>query len=434
VSTFDSWKELPEREQSIMNFNRFECIFDLFHLPPKKDPTFPKEMERQRNAYVTPAAVILGIALHNLASSVYLLSQKARKASSNWIWKASLMAALVIFGFIVCQMIILDFITSSYIVPDYWLGLVQFLIYLFHLLATIAISTVLMLRLSVFYTAYSSLMVSMYFLLFLVIMSKTIGDGFGMILSLAVMRNEYLTYEQHPYFVISQTILGVGATADLLFSVLGSVGFLYALSAIGSNPTKKSFFRDVLFEHDGYRLIMICILHIFICSFALFVSFGRSHTFITRTGLYMPSWVYALELRTFLELSYVTAKEIIIKQGKTTSSAANGFSEKKSLDMKHIPKDFSRDFKQEPPRSSLDRVLKHTEYQTMLESSFDSKGESRQPKAQILGDGHREVQETDEMTFSTPSPSSESSYAYYDAVNDYASSASKSGKSVPQYF
>jgi hypothetical protein len=76
-------------------------------------------MERQKNAYITPAAVILGIALHNCVSSAYMLSQKAKKAGSGWIWRSSLLTLLCILGFIVCQMIILDFITSPYVVPGW---------------------------------------------------------------------------------------------------------------------------------------------------------------------------------------------------------------------------------------------------------------------------------------------------------------------------
>jgi hypothetical protein len=313
---------------------------------------------------------------------------------------------------------------------DWWLGLIQFLNYFFHLLATIGISSVLMLRLSVFYTATSALMMTMYLLVSLVIVSKAVGDGYGMVMSLSIMRNEYLRYEQHPYFLRSQMILGIGASVDMLFSVLGSVGFLYALYAADAETTKKSFIKDVLFEHEGYRLVMVCFLHMFICGFAMFVSTGRPHTHITHTGLYIPSWVYALELRTFLELSYVTAKEIILKQGKTTSSAPHSQSgEKKSFDIKsrNVSREVSVDY-QEPgsPRDSLDLARTYREYQAIHESSSDDAKGGYNPYAHS-----REVDDAD-MTYSTPS--SESSYAYYDALNDYSTTAKPSAKKVPQYF
>jgi hypothetical protein len=152
----------------------------------------------------------------------------------------------------------------------------------------------------------------------LLIVAKCIGDGYGIIVSLSIMKSEYLKYDKHPYFRISQLVLGISASLDMIFSIIGSIGFLYALG--GGENNKVLFIAKVLLKHDGYRLIVISILHMFICAFAVYVSGGNEHTYITHIGIYIPSWVYALELRTFLDLSFVAARDIILEQGKKTLS------------------------------------------------------------------------------------------------------------------
>jgi hypothetical protein len=276
-------------------------------------------MQRQANAYVIPAAVILGLALHNCCSSAYLLARKSHSAGQGWIWILSVITLLFIFGFITVQFMILDFITSPYQVSPSFPGLVQLLNYAFHLLSTIGISVVFMMRLSVFYDAKSKLMMVMGFLCLLVIASKIAGDGVGIKVSLSIMKNEYLRYNQHPLYPLGELILGLGAIADLLFDSLGSLGFLFALNQTKSN---KRFISDILLDHDGYRFVMIAVLHALITSFMLYSTMNNNvHTFITHTGLYIPSWVYALEMHAFLVTSYVTAKEILIKQATSESKS-----------------------------------------------------------------------------------------------------------------
>jgi hypothetical protein len=114
-------------------------------------------MERQRNAYITPAAVILGVGLHNCVTCAYLLTQKARSASGGWIWRLSVLTLIFVFGFIFFQILILDFIASAYIVPDWWVGFVQMGNFIGHFLSAMGITAVLLIRLSVFYHVFSFL-------------------------------------------------------------------------------------------------------------------------------------------------------------------------------------------------------------------------------------------------------------------------------------
>ena len=264
-------------------------------------------LERQQGGYVTASAFVLGVGLHSCFSCCYLLYSKAATAKNGWIWKLSAATLCSTFLFLLLQMIVLDFMTSPYACPDYFVGLIELLNYLMHFISAVGITTVIIIRLTVFYAKDSYLLITMYVLAGLITVTKLVGDSLGILTSISIMRNEYLRYDDHPYFKYSNPILGASTIIDLIFSVLGSLGFIFALSA---NNAKKTFLKDVLIKHHGYRLIVVCVVHVCICVFSVY-SVNNVHTAITRVGMYLPSAVIAFELNTFLELSYVTAKAII---------------------------------------------------------------------------------------------------------------------------
>lgn len=145
-------------------------------------------------------------------------------------------------------------------------------------------------------------MLIMYVLGALVIIVKGIGNVYG-ILSLF---NEF----GDSHRVLSNIILAAGSILDLIFSVYACMGFLFVLS--GSDYGQKKTIMEILLDFAGYRLVMISGVHLVICLFAIYNAL-RPATYITSTGFYLPSWAFGLELWTFLELSYVTAKEIALK-------------------------------------------------------------------------------------------------------------------------
>ncbi|KAJ3321201.1 hypothetical protein HDV06_004544 [Boothiomyces sp. JEL0866] len=259
-------------------------------------------MIRQESAYRAFAALMLGIAVHNYSSSGLLLISKADKANTGWIWRLSCLAWLFSVGFLVVQMIILDFLTSPYAVPDWWVGLVNSSLYV----------------------------ISMVILLVTIFVSRTISDMTGVYISYTVVQNKYLAYEQHPYFPFCEKVTAVSAIIEAIYSTLGSLGFLNSLAeAVQSN--KKSFFMNVLVKHEGYRLVLIVILQCLTAILLLWESiFGR--TVVTNSALYIPSWTYSLELVAFLELSYVTAKKIMLEQSHTPSYRASSHEKRSKID------------------------------------------------------------------------------------------------------
>ncbi|KAI8896401.1 hypothetical protein BC833DRAFT_553814 [Globomyces pollinis-pini] len=300
---------------------------------------------RQDNAYLAASAMIIGIAYHNSASALVLILSKATTAGKGALWRLALLAWLVTTAFVVFQTIILDFITSPYPVPDWWVGFIQLMNFVFHFLTTVALVAMMMTRLSVFYKKGSNFMISMYIMSFIVILVKLVGESYATVMSLSIMNNTYLRYEEHPYYPISQGMLAASGTSEMIFSIVGSVGFLNALNtSVGGS--RQQFIQEVLIKHEGYRLVLLTVLYTI---FATFLIYGANfqHTPLTHCVFYLPSWIYALELRTFLELSYVSAKEIILKQANTSSrehEVTYDLDPKRSLEQKRktTPKSFSQ--------------------------------------------------------------------------------------------
>ncbi|KAJ3272754.1 hypothetical protein HDV01_005282 [Terramyces sp. JEL0728] len=287
-------------------------------------------MIRQESAYRAFAALMLGIAVHNYSSSGLLLISKADKANTGWIWRLSCLAWLFSVGFLIVQMIILDYLTSPYAVPDWWVGLVVLLNFLFHYLGALFIAWTLLIRLRVFYPNSSLYVISMIVLLVTIFVSRTVSDMTGVYISYTVLQNKYLAYEQHPYFSFCEKVTAVSAIIEAVYSSLGSLGFLNSLAdAVQSN--KKSFFMNVLVKHEGYRLVLIVVLQSLTGILLLWESiFGR--TVITNSALYIPSWTYSIELVAFLELSYVTAKKIMLEQSHTPSYRASSHEKRSKMD------------------------------------------------------------------------------------------------------
>lgn len=112
-------------------------------------------MNREISAYYTPAAIILGIATHNCLSSIYIIYKKAVTPGCLWIWSVSSVALLFIASFITFQTIRLDLISNSaYDLSQNWPRIIQIGNYACNALATIGISAVLIMLLSVFHKVF----------------------------------------------------------------------------------------------------------------------------------------------------------------------------------------------------------------------------------------------------------------------------------------
>jgi hypothetical protein len=292
-------------------------------------------MVRQSNAYLSPAAIILGIAAHDIFSSVLLLQSKASDANRTMIWRVAVLSWMFLFGFFICQVMVVDWLTSPYVVPNYWFGLMQLLNYLFNFLTTLGVGTMFLLRIRVFYGNRSKTYLAMLGLFALVVIFKGLGDAFGMYVAYDVMKLRYLNYELHPRFLDIPRFMAVAHVAEAAFASVGSISFLYALGK-GLGKSSEQIVYDIVLKHDGLRLLGIIGVDLLIAIFGVYNVLWET-TFVTHVVFYLPTWAYAMQFGTFLQHSYIEARQIIeehtssVKNSQNRSQIASGkFPEKQS--------------------------------------------------------------------------------------------------------
>ncbi|KAI8913383.1 hypothetical protein EDD86DRAFT_245026 [Gorgonomyces haynaldii] len=114
----------------------------------------------------------------------------------------------------------------------------------------------------------------------------------------------------------------VSNTMCAIFYALSSAMFLGKIAS-GLGLTTTELMTEVFVEREGVRFLMIAAGNIILCGFALYASLNDGvHTFVTRTGLYMQCWVFAMEFHTYLLTSYVSARELLELKPASGSRAA----------------------------------------------------------------------------------------------------------------
>ncbi|KAJ3272511.1 hypothetical protein HDV01_005462 [Terramyces sp. JEL0728] len=292
-------------------------------------------MTRQDSAYVTPAAIFLGLALHDIVSSLYLLLSKVNTAYKTPIWRVASVTWIFMAIFFVCQFIILDYITSPYVVSNDFFGNLMMLNYIFNYFVTVGVGIMLMTRIRVFYGRQSAVYIIMLILAVATFTLKGMGDTYGTIVGNDMRKNLYLQYESHPLYHYVPFYLAIGQAIEAVFATMGAVAFLYAIgNGVGQSKTK--IITEIVIKEDGIRLFIIFCLEATIAVFGIMAWLnGGIFTYITHVGLYIPSFVYALQFYTFLQNSYVTAKSIIEKQQNSSSQGnSRAYSESRQTSLK----------------------------------------------------------------------------------------------------
>ncbi|KAI8895368.1 hypothetical protein BC833DRAFT_601474 [Globomyces pollinis-pini] len=274
---------------------------------------------RSPTAFLTPATLLLGLAISENVSSLNLIISKWINASNTNIWRVSVICWFIVSIFLIFQIIILDFLSSPYVVPDWWIGFMHMMNYLLDYFATVAVGIILMIRMRVFYGTRSKAFITMIVLSFLLLLFKGIGIYYGITVSLSIMNLTYLNYTDHPSFPYIFSYLAIAHIIEAIFFTLGSLGFLFAIGK-GLGKSADSLYMEILMKYDGVRLIMIIVLNVMISVFGLIAAVDNEINWVVHVGLYLPSITYALSFHTFLRNSYITAKEMVEDQYNDTFS------------------------------------------------------------------------------------------------------------------
>ncbi|KAJ3254493.1 hypothetical protein HK103_007129 [Boothiomyces macroporosus] len=279
---------------------------------------------RQDNAYCAPAAFFLGLALWDILQSLALLLSKLKTASKTPIWRVASVTWIFMATFFVLQYMVLDYITSPYEVSNDFFGNLFIFNFIFIFLTTFGVGVMLMTRIRVFYGRPSPVYIIMMVLFIGTVGLKGSADAFGVIVGLDVRRNKYLVYEDHPLYPYVPFYFAIGQVTEAIFSTVGSIAFLYAISNEGGK-SKTKVLQGIIIKDYVIRLVLIFGLNITITVFGIIAWLNHGHyTYITHMANYLPTTTYALQFYTFLKNSYITARTIIEKKQNSSSREASG--------------------------------------------------------------------------------------------------------------
>ncbi|KAJ3310339.1 hypothetical protein HDV04_005090 [Boothiomyces sp. JEL0838] len=206
-------------------------------------------MARQDNAFLTPATVLGGMAIHELISSFYILFTRKKYATKS---------------------------------------------------AIITLATVILGVLTLFVKGFAS--------------------GVGAFIGYQIAINKYLSYSASPNNDLIYPTYAAACVIEAGLFIAGSFSFLYVLSI---SPEKKWYkvWTYVSFDGGCSRIVLIMITNVVLTISAVsMASSGRNY--INTVGLYIPSFLYGLELHSYLFVTFRTTQKMIESQSKSKAQSS----------------------------------------------------------------------------------------------------------------
>jgi hypothetical protein len=233
--------------------------------------------DRDSNAYVVVAGLILGLSFPELANVFMVLVSKAKDASGTALWRLSLYSWLALALFISSQIVVLDFIASPYKVPTWFLGVCLIANYGTNFLTTIGISILFVYRLSLFYGKRSVTSILMTVFAVLVVVGKGIANYLGVKLGIDTVNLIYgLKFKSNPLYNEIPVVMSVAMSAEAVFATIGSILFLSFL--VGRTGLKGLSTADSIhIKKEIFRIYLITIVNAITLFFGIWVAIDDNY-------------------------------------------------------------------------------------------------------------------------------------------------------------
>ncbi|KAJ3274481.1 hypothetical protein HDV01_002609 [Terramyces sp. JEL0728] len=200
--------------------------------------------------------------------------------------------------------------------------------------------------------------------------------------------NEYLSYSGSPNNNLIYPTYAAACIIEAGLFIAGSLSFLYVLA---NSPEKKWYKVWTYISFDGgcIRIILIMLTNIVLMICAISVaSIGRNY--INTVGLYIPSFLYGLELHSYLFVTFRTTQKMIESQSKTRMQSSSHREEPVKIEVHKFKNESSKDSQTTltrrsptkkdpyinfPPRVTSNDPLNYpSHYSNIFASSYQNKG------------------------------------------------------------
>ncbi|KAJ3306375.1 hypothetical protein HDV03_005342 [Kappamyces sp. JEL0829] len=263
---------------------------------------------RADTAFLLPSGLAIGLGLYEVVTCVFLLANVPNKRTV--IFFLSCMTLFFIFGICLTDFLFLDYSASPYMVPNWYLGTIGMACYLVNSLSTIGITILFLYRIKTFYGFSSNVFRSLAVLGLLVVLTKGSGDLIMGKTMYDFSRDIKNVTTLNPLYKPGAFVLAAATALEALFTTCGSVSFLLYLTNMGSAETGGwNEVREQVFKKEGVRLTILSATHLIIAYFGIWVAIQDGY--VAHVGFFLPAFAYALEMHTFLLLSYKTSRKVL---------------------------------------------------------------------------------------------------------------------------
>ncbi|KAI8924702.1 hypothetical protein BC831DRAFT_464383 [Entophlyctis helioformis] len=265
-------------------------------------------MDRSASAYQTWAAILCGLGLQTLASAGLLMMSKS-KAWSTTFFRLALATWLFQAVFLVAHVSLLDWRISPYKVSEKWYLHRFFILIASGWVSDMMLSITMIMRVRVVLQPGSSSFIIIALFGVASMLSLTAFSVGGILTGVrsveAVSQNRDLLHD--PTISI---FIAVYHGFYAVFSILCSMAFLYTISKTLGVRT-KDFFARVLFDTEGANFIVIILLCVFSAVGQVLIATLKVSNYMAFVSLYADTFLYPLQLYTFLTTSYISARKIV---------------------------------------------------------------------------------------------------------------------------
>ncbi|KAJ3274432.1 hypothetical protein HDV01_003036 [Terramyces sp. JEL0728] len=169
-------------------------------------------------------------------------------------------------------------------------------------------------RVKIFYAERKALYYGMVAFGIIVILLKGFGDFLGILVSYQTGLGQYASPMDHPYYRSIALVMAAATAFEAVYSALGS--YLFISFLLSASHSDSAIDKVRMVKEEVISLSVIMFAELVMTILAIWVKFDDNY--ISHVAFFMPSFVYALELKTFLALSYHSAKKIISAQKTST--------------------------------------------------------------------------------------------------------------------
>ncbi|KAH9270099.1 hypothetical protein BASA83_007774 [Batrachochytrium salamandrivorans] len=265
-------------------------------------------MDKPISAYLVPSAIFMGVALHELAASLFFIAVTRQGSIRTAIDYFSMIAwALCAFQTYI-HISLINYLISPTAIAQNRIMWTMVAGYISNFLTSSAVLLMIIARLRVFHRSASR---TFWILTFGCISTFCVlapYSAFGVISCLDVIKGNVKEFYESPSLPYLNLLFAGTCLLEGIFTASESVMFLWVISK-STGVSKYQFIRSFLLKYEGFRLFIIFLVNIAVaCCTVYFAYIGASA--LTYTAWFSPPMLYAFEIYTFLLVSFVTPGEV----------------------------------------------------------------------------------------------------------------------------